>query len=238
MMTRLLLLTGWLGLAAAVGVWHLGEGVMQAKLDDVATQLRLAEEAANDESYSEAIEAYDKALSLLPTERREEARTIRVAKAKVMLMGQKLAEARPELENLVEELSSDPTADPKLLAQAREGLASSQYYNTWLMRLEGQGHEAWGPEIDAARQNYRWLAESASARGDTLAARKHQEDLEAAIRLDRMELKELQALPLPKQCKGCCSCKSNKPNKNKGPKLPKQDIRSGGGAPPLDNSGH
>ncbi len=53
-----------------------------------------------------------------------------------------------------------------------------------------------------------------------------------------MELSELQGLNLPKQCKGCCNCKGRKAAK-KGPKPPKQnDIRSAGGAPPVDDSGH
>ena len=37
---------------------------------------------------------------------------------------------------------------------------------TWLMRLEGHSREEWEPEIEAARQTYRLLAERADASGD------------------------------------------------------------------------
>ena len=99
----------------------------------------------------------------------------------------------------MDELAADPAADPTLLADARSTLANSQYYMTWLMRLEGLGREAWEPEVEAARQNYKLLAEEAEKRGDAAAAKKHREDLEASIRLARMDLSELQGLPLPSQ---------------------------------------
>ena len=61
------------------------------------------------------------------------------------------------------------------------------------------GREDWEPEIDSARATYKLLAEQAVERGDTTSARKHQEDLESAIRLARMDLGELTGLPLPSQ---------------------------------------
>jgi hypothetical protein len=64
------------------------------------------------------------------------------------------------------------------------------------MRLEGLDRAEWEPEIEAARQNYRLLAEQA---GDTEAKSKHQGDVEAAIRLARMEIEDLQGLPLPSE---------------------------------------
>ena len=84
----------------------------------------------------------------------------------------------------------------KLLTEARSTLANSQYYMTWLMRLEGYGQEVWEPEIEAARQTYKLLAEQAA---DPKERQRHQEDLEAAVRLARMDLGELQGLPLPSQ---------------------------------------
>jgi hypothetical protein len=70
---------------------------------------------------------------------------------------------------------------------------------TWLMRLEGSPRTEWEPEIQAARQNYKLLAEDALALGDTSATERGREDLESAIKLERMELKDLQGLPLPSQ---------------------------------------
>ena len=124
---------------------------------------------------------------------------LRLERAKAQMLAKKLPEASGELKSLVDELSADPTADPKLLAEARSAMANSQYYMTWLMRLEGMSQDVWEPEIEAARQNYKLLAEQAEKRGDTVAITKHKEDLEAAIRLARMDLGELQGLPLPSQ---------------------------------------
>ena len=85
------------------------------------------------------------------------------------------------------------------MTEARSTAAIAQYYITWLMRLEGMGREEWEPEIDAARATYKLLAEQAQERGNTVEAKKHQEDLESAVRLARMDLGELQGLPLPSQ---------------------------------------
>ena len=199
MVVRILLLTGWLLLPVAALAWHLGPGQDQKKLDQAATHLRAAEEAAAGGNYFTAVERYDEALKALPSGRTVEARKIRLEKAKAQMLARQLPEAHADLKGLVDEIAGDPAADPKLLADARSTLANSQYYVTWLMRLEGLGAEEWEPEIEASRQAYKLLAEDAEKRGDEPAARKHREDLESAIRLARMELSELQGLPLPSQ---------------------------------------
>ncbi|MDY3560574.1 hypothetical protein R5W23_001818 [Gemmata sp. JC673] len=238
MALRVLLLTGWLllGVGAAVAHWF-GPGVDGRKLDRVALHVASAEQAVAAEDYATAVEAFDQALKALPDGRAAEARKLRLEKAKAQMLAQQLTEAHGDLRALVDEMAADPAADPKVLADARSAQANSQYYTTWLMRLEGLSRDEWEPEIEAARQSYRLLAEQADRRGDGAAAAKHREDLESAVRLARMELSELQGLNLPKQCKGCCSCKGRKPSVAKGPPK-KNDVRSAGGAPPLDDSGH
>jgi hypothetical protein len=105
--------------------------------------------------------------------------------------------------------------------------------------LEGEPPDVWEPEIEGARQNYRLLAEQA---GDSAAAMSYQEDLEAAVRLARMDLSELQGLNLPRQCQGCKSCNGNGRCKGKGPTKSKnqgpRDVRGASSGPPPDNSGH
>ena len=72
--------------------------------------------------------------------------------------------------------------------------------------------------IEKARQNFRLLAEQ-SAKNDIENFEDNKKNLEAVVRLARMDLSELQALPLPKKCQGnknvCSKCrgqkKSNKP---------------------------
>jgi hypothetical protein len=110
-----------------------------------------------------------------------------------------LPEAREDLASLVDELDAEPAAEPALVRESRTALANAQYYNTWLMRLEGVPREEWEREIDASRQNYKLVAESRLAARDGAGATKAQENLESAVRLARLELKELQGLPLPSQ---------------------------------------
>jgi len=215
----------------------MGPGQDQKKLDEVAAAVKAAEAAAAAEDYSAAVNSYNEAIKALPAGRTAEARKLRLEKAKAQMLAEQLPEANAELKTLVDELAGDSSADPKLVADARSALASSQYYMTWLMRLEGESQDAWGPEIEVSRQQYKLLAEQAELRGDTAAAAKHREDLESAVRLARMDISELQGVTLPCQCKGCKSCKSRKSGK-KPSKPAKNDIRSSGGAPPLDDSGH
>ena len=197
---RILLLTGWLLLGMAGAVAHfVGPGVERQKLDTVAACLRAAEARAAAGEYAAAVDEYGEALKALPEGHVAEGRAIRIERAKAQMLARQLPEAHGDLKLLVDDLSADPAADPKLLADARSALANSQYYMTWLMRLEGLGRDAWEPEVEASRQAYKLLAEDAERRGDTSAAKKYREDLESSVRLARMELSDLQGLPLPSQ---------------------------------------
>jgi hypothetical protein len=200
MVLRILLLTGWLLLGVAGAVAHLvGPGVERQKLDTVSLHLRSAEAAAATGDYALAVDRYNDALKALPEGRTAEGRKIRLERAKAQMLARQLPDAHADLTTLVDELAADAAADPDLFADARSTLANSQYYMTWLMRLEGLGREAWEPEAESARQTYKLLAEEAEKRGDAASAKKHREDLEASIRLARMDLSELQGLPLPSQ---------------------------------------
>jgi hypothetical protein len=200
MVLRILLLTGWLLVGVAGAVAHLvGPGVERQKLDAVSLHLRAAEAAAATSDYALAVDRYNDALKALPEGRTAEGRKIRLERAKAQMLARQLPDAHADLTSLVDELTADSAADATLLADARSAHANSQYYMTWLMRLEGLGREAWEPEAESARQTYKLLAEEAEKRGDEAAANKHREDLEASIRLARMDLSELQGLPLPSQ---------------------------------------
>ncbi len=199
MALRILVLTGWLLLAVVGVTYHLTAGPRHEKMDAAARLVKEAEAAAADDDHVLAVEKYEEALKALPEGRTAEARKLRLEKAKAQMLAKKLPDAHADLKALVDELATDAGADSKVLAEARSAMANANYYMTWLMRLEGLSHEAWEPEIEAARQTYKLLAEQAEAAGDATAAKKHKEDLEAAIRLARMELSELQGLPLPSQ---------------------------------------
>lgn len=239
---RTVLLLGWLLVPVLAGAYHYGPGQQKMQMDQVAEALASADQLAAEGQWAQAAKGYDDALSLLPADRAVESRKIRLQKAKAQIESGGLPDAHADLKTLVEELAGDPKADPQLLAQAREAQALSQYYLVWLMRLEGFGKEDWGPEIEDARQSYKLLAEQAEAQGDVDAARKQSENVESAIRLARIDLNDLQGLPLPKPCSNCKngSCKGGKcknpgksPQKKDGPK----DGRGASSGPPPDGSG-
>lgn len=238
---RTAFLLAWLALPAIVGAYHYGPGQSRLALDDADRLLAQAEEDVAAWDWTGAVRNYNAALALLPPEQTDVARRVRLARAKAQLNGKDLPGAYDEMTTLLEELSGDSQADPKVLHDTRESLAGAQYYMTWLMRLEGEPRDEWEPQIEAARQNYRLLAEDAAEAGDESEAQRHGEDLEAAIRLARMDLADLQALPLPTQCKGCCSsdCKKKGQCKKKGKKPSKspEDGRGAGSGPPPDNRG-
>jgi tetratricopeptide (TPR) repeat protein len=237
---RLFALLGWLLVPVAIGAYHYGPGQEQLRLDDTARALSRARAHAEAGRHDQAVAGFERALALLPAGRDGAASRIRLERARSQFAARLLPEANADLEALVEQLHGDPAADPALVADARAALASSQYYLTWLMKLEGLGREQWEPEIESARQTYRLLAEDAARDGDEPRARAHREDLEAAIRLARMEPGELQGLAIPKPCQGCKSgqCKSKRPGKKPsgGPKPPK-DARGASGGPPPDRNG-
>ena len=191
----------WCLLPIGALAYHLGPGQQRMVLDQAADALRQAEDYAQGEQWAQAVVAYDLALNNLAAEDVDASRRIRLEKAKAQMLAAELPAASKDLKSLVDEMveeSDGPTSadDDSLLADARSALANSQYYRTWLMRLEGLPKEVWEPEIESARQTYRLLAESA---GDDETQKQYKEDLESTIRLARMDLSDLQGLPLPSQ---------------------------------------
>lgn len=236
---RTFLVLCWLTLPFLAWAYHVGPGQQKMRLDDAGSLLRQASYAVDAADFENAKGLYSQALSKLPEDRKADSYAIRLALAKAQTESDQLPEARAALESLLEEMESDSTAEPKLVDQARDALASTQYYMTWLMRLEGKPAETWEPEIEASRQHYRLLAEKADKSGDTKELAGHQHDLEAAIRLARMDLTDLQSLKIPSQCKGCCSGQCKKPSQKPGQKnKPAQKNGAGANLGPLpDGSG-
>lgn len=234
---KLLLITLWLAVPLAMAAYHFGPGQELLKNDAAARHLAAATRATAEGDPAAAIEAYEKAMTALPGDAVEQTRQIRLARAKVRMPNGQLPEAHDDLDALYTELAADPQADPELVRETRAALGSAKYYLAWLMRLEGGTEEEWRPQIEASRQHFRQLVEEAQAAGETALVTTHRESLESAIRLGRMDLTELQGLPLPKQCKNCKSgkCKSKGPAK-KDPKPP-EDSRSAGKTQGPDQSG-
>ena len=145
------LLLVWLMIPVLAGAYHYGPGQEQMVLDRAARILALADRCAADQQWLEAEQQYEQALQLLPADQIDQQRRVRLERSKAQLFIAKLPIAHRELKQLVDELQDDPETDSTLLDDARSTLANSQYYLTWLMRLEGQPRKAWEPEIEAAR---------------------------------------------------------------------------------------
>ncbi len=239
---RGLLICAWLLVPAAAVAYHLGPGQKAVVVDEAGMFLRAGDAYAKAGQWVNAADAYNMAIERLPEEAVEVAQRARIERAKAQLNCSQLPAAYDDLTMLVDELNDSPKPDAAILKDARTSLAQAQYYLTWLMRLEGEPRDAWEPEIEAARQNYRLLAESAAAANDTAEAKARSEDVEAAIRLARLDLSDLQALALPSQCKNCqsgncqCKCKGAKKSKKEA-KNKSDDARGASGGPPPDNQG-
>jgi hypothetical protein len=227
----------WLLVPAIVAAYHFGPGQDRQRLDEASGFLKQANAQVAAQQYDKACAAYDAALISIPLANVAEIRQVRLERAKTLMLASRLPEAFDELFALNDELSADNAAPAELVADARNSMASAQYYMTWLMRLEGRPRDDWEPVIEGARQHYRLLAEDAQKSGDAKSTEQHQKDLEAAIRLARLDLADLQALPIPSQCQKCnsgnCRCKGvgNKP------KTGKPSGRGGSEGPPPDGAG-
>lgn len=269
---RTLFLTAWLLLPLAAIAYHYGPGRQQLLVDDVGRLLVLAEGQVAAGHQREAIGLYRQALERMPETMVHRQRQVRLELARLEMTSQMLPEAYLGLTSLVDEVHEDPQADPQFTRQAEAALANAQYYLTWLLRLEGAPQEVWEPEIEAARQTFRELAETAqqaeaNRRGgagtgvavtaespsrknaassggseENGTAEGYRRDLEAVIRLARMDLDELQGLPLPCQCRGCCSGSVARAGKCKGKGKSeggqrREDARGASSGPPPDDSG-
>lgn len=186
-------------LVPVVGVaLHYGPGQKLLARDTSQGHQSAARLAAHTEDWEAAIKGYEEARNALPADDVDARTRLDLAAAKLKLEGGDLLGASSDVDAMLDrELASDnPRAE--VVAELRATTAESSYYTAWVMRLEGATEEEWKPETEKARQNYRLLAETAA---DSAAGGKAKENLEAVIRLEQMDLSELKALPLPKQCK-------------------------------------
>jgi len=196
---RTLLIVAWLFTGLGGVIYHFGPGQEKMEIDRINQMLKVARQSVEAEDWPKAVEQFDQVLADLPAEKITESRRLILEKAKAQMMAAELPKARESLESLLLDVRQDDEADPRFVADVQSTLANSQYYMTWLMRLEGMPEEEWMPEIEAARQHYTQLTLDAKKIGDTELAVRSAEDLESTIRLARMDLGELQALPLPSQ---------------------------------------
>jgi hypothetical protein len=230
----------WLLAPVALFAYHYGPGQTGLARDEAAQQIEIAQALEQKEDWHGAMEAYAGALAKLPSEDKTTRWQLRSAQSKVRMYSGELPEAIGDMEGLLAEMQKDgaPAGDVDHL---RTNLGTAEYYAGWLMRLEGASTDEWGVEVDNARQHFRLLAEDKLNTGSA-DAKGYQENLEATIRLARMDLSELQGLPLPKFCQGCKNvsqkCRSQCDSKCKKPaeKQPKDARGAGTGERPRGGS--
>lgn len=196
---RRILLFGWIMLLPLGGLYHLVAGPEHQQLDEIGRAIAEGRAHVAKEHWGAAVKRFETALESIPAERVEDVRHLRLEMAQSKMNAGRLPEAHKELKSLLDELLADATHNKEFEKSVRESLANSQFYMTWLMRLEGLPATEWEPEIESARQNYRMLAESAKEAGQESQAKQQRENLEASIRLARLDLTDLQGLPLPNQ---------------------------------------
>lgn len=238
---RILMFAGWCLVPLIFMGYHMGPGQAGMALDRSDRALKDAQQLAATEDYEMAIERLNAALAEVPADKPDQITKIRLERARLQMQNHQLPEAFNELQELSDQLEKEPPKNPVLLTEVQSAFANAQYYVTWLMRLEGRPREEWEPQIESSRQIFRQLAEDAKKAGNTQLAAAREEDLESSIRLARMDVGDLQGLPMPKQCQQCksgkCNCKGKKPSQKKGENKT-EDARGASSGPPPDGAGN
>jgi len=225
-MKKNLLILLWALTPVALLAWHYGPGQDSLARDSARAKIEEAVQFEADQQWRKAVAAYTEALAELPEADSARRHRLRLAHANARIHVGELPEAMAAMESLLDEVKTG--GDAALQREVRASLASTQYYAGWLMRLELAEKDEWMEPVGKARQNFRWLAEQ-TVDTDTEASEAHQKNLEAVIRLARMDLSELQGLPLPKKCEGCknvCSkCRGQKKSRKPKEMKKKEDAR-------------
>lgn len=238
-MKRKLLFSAWLLVPVALVAYHYGPGQAALGRDRAVALAREAVERERAEDWAGALDAYRQSLAAMPAQDATGRFKLRLAAANARMYTGELPEAMQDLDVLLGEMLKAAAPAPAT-REVRRALAGAQYYAAWLMRLENAPTEEWMEQAENARQNFRFLAEA--AQGDaTVEGQDDQMNLEAVIRLERMDLSELQGLPLPKKCQGCknCSqkCRGQKESRSQQPKEKPKDARGAGAGKRPDGTG-
>lgn len=222
-MRKKILFAVWLLVPVAVLAYHFGPGQARLNTERAAKAIAQARVFETTEQWPEAVQAWADALAATPADKTTARFQLRLAHANARIYVGELPEAMDDMEKLLEETQT-AKADATLQREVRSSLGSARYYAAWLMRLEGAATEEWLVQAESARQHFRLLAEE--TKGTTQAA-DFEKNLEATVRLEQMDLSELQSLPLPKKCSGCknvcqkCRGQCKSKTESQGEKQPK-----------------
>jgi len=222
-MRKTMLIVVWLLVPVVLLAYHFGPG--QSRLAQERASHRIAEARTLEQTdqWAEAVQAWADALAATPESQTEARLRLRLAHANARMYVGELPEAMEAMDTLLTDATAAGVGAP-LEREIRGSLASAHYYAAWLMRLESAPLEEWLVQAENARQHFRLLAEQTAG---TSAAEDYEKNLEATIRLEQMDLSELEGLPLPKCCSGCknvsqkCRSQCKSRSENKGDEPPK-----------------
>jgi tetratricopeptide (TPR) repeat protein len=229
-MRKTILFALWLLVPVVLLAYHFGPGQSRLAMDRAGRKIAEARALEAKEDWQAAFEAWSAALAATPQDKTIARLQLQLAQARTRMYTGELPEAMEDMDKLLTE-AQRIGADKKFEHEVRGTLASAQYYAGWLMRLEGAPSEEWLQPVESARQNFRLLAEETK---DVKAAKDYEKNLEATIRLARMDLSELQGMPLPKFCSGCknvsqkCRNQCQAKAEEKGEPKEKKDARGAG----------
>jgi len=228
-MRKTILFALWLLVPVVLLAYHFGPGQSRLATDRAARKIAEARALEAKEDWQAAYEVWSAALAATPPDKTAARLQLQLAQARTRMYTGELPEAMEDMDKLLTEAQRGG-ADKNFQHEVRGTLASAQYYAGWLMRLEGAPSEEWLQPVESARQNFRLLAEETK---DVKAGKDYEKNLEATIRLARMDLSELQGMPLPKFCSGCknvsqkCRSQCQSKAEEKGEKE-KKDARGAG----------
>ncbi len=203
-----------------------------------ATAAAKAAADAEDATYTEAASAWHTAADklreaheMLAAAGSDKAPAIRIARDRALVRSGSIAEGVGDLELMLDTLSDAGQGTSTLADHAREEAATGYYYGARLLRASGKPANEWREVSGQARQNFRYLAETADAKqpGDKVAQR--QKNLEMVLNLEQSSSEDLQAKPLPKYSprRGGEGLREGKnPGKSKRPPR-RRDARVAGG---------
>ena len=227
-MRKIIMFALWLFVPAVLLAYHYGPGQTRLAMDRAAKKIAEARASEAQEDWKAAYQTWGEALAATPPDQTKPRMQLRLSQARTRMYTGDLPEAMKDMADLLAEAQHEK-ADANLQREIRGTLGSAQYYAAWLMRLEGATTEEWILPVESARQNFRLLAENTK---EAKSAEDYQKNLEAAIRLERMSLDELQIQPLPKCCSGCKNvsqkCRSQCQSKAETKAEDKKDARGAG----------
>lgn len=161
---------------------------------------------------------------------------VRVARDRALIRAGKIAEGVGDLEALLETMAERGKQETSLGRKAREEVATGYYYGARLMRVAGKPAADWRAVSGAARQNFRYLAETSDVGADAKSG-ELQKNLELVLNLEQSVQEDLLAKPLPKNSPrgdGEGLRPGNRPGKTKRPPRKGQDARGASGVGDID----